>query len=387
MIFIMYLILGIFTVVPLVLTVINLTNLCRRQKIKPMTVDILIIVLGIPFTAFLYLVMDMPEADASLLEGGGGAFFHSPLASSHAYTIYLFLFLAVVGYILLRFSRRQLSPLLKILSLTTIYAGILLSIAWICQLAPNLYMTEFTSSPVFSTSHWQCEILFLLLLPFNFIISSISLLLEVIREEKRELAEHQTSDILIYCDRLLGKGLNLPVAALVFLVPFLGLCVILLLAFGQQPDSAIQAFTQTSDWLFSTKVSPPPVPYQGHYLCTVAAGGHPRVVKPLRPGVRWGHPIIVNRQLCVANAFEELISEKTPRLHRFIRHQYDKHGYPLAEKIQTPLAADVTYILMKPLEWAFLFVLYLCDVKPENRIARQYLPPSLQTSKNKKHGS
>lgn len=64
MIFIMYLILGIFTVVPGVLTVINLTNLCRRQKIKPMTVDILIIVLGIPFTAFLYLVMDMPEADA-----------------------------------------------------------------------------------------------------------------------------------------------------------------------------------------------------------------------------------------------------------------------------------------------------------------------------------
>ena len=29
---------------------------------------------------------------------------------------------------------------------------------------------------------------------------------------------------------------------------------------------------------------------------------------------------------------------------------------------------------MKPLEWFFLAVLYAVDVKPENRIAVQYLP-------------
>jgi hypothetical protein len=32
---------------------------------------------------------------------------------------------------------------------------------------------------------------------------------------------------------------------------------------------------------------------------------------------------------------------------------------------------------MKPLEWAFLAVLYLVDVHPENRIALQYTGKSL----------
>ena len=36
--------------------------------------------------------------------------------------------------------------------------------------------------------------------------------------------------------------------------------------------------------------------------------------------------------------------------------------------------ADAVYILMKPLEWFFVFVLYLFDQKPENRINSQYMP-------------
>ena len=36
---------------------------------------------------------------------------------------------------------------------------------------------------------------------------------------------------------------------------------------------------------------------------------------------------MVNRQLCIANAFEDLIQEKTPRFHHFVRYIYDKYGY------------------------------------------------------------
>ena len=112
-----------------------------------------------------------------------------------------------------------------------------------------------------------------------------------------------------------------------------------------------------------------------HYLCTVALRGHKKLVRPTRMGLRRGERIVVNRQLCVANAFEQLLEERTPgstgqcgsfmiRMATGLRH------------IRTPLAADVAYLIMKPLEWLFVAALYLFDAKPEDRIARQYLPES-----------
>ena len=99
---------------------------------------------------------------------------------------------------------------------------------------------------------------------------------------------------------------------------------------------------------------------------------HKKIVKPTRIGIRYGNKIIVNRQLCIANAFEDLIKEKTPRFHYFIRTIYDKYGYPLSKHINKPWQADLIYIIMKPLEWLFLITLYLFDINPENRIVVQY---------------
>jgi len=124
----------------------------------------------------------------------------------------------------------------------------------------------------------------------------------------------------------------------------------------------------------SEQISPPPVAYDTHYLCTVSLRGHRKLVKPVRYGVRRGEKIVVNRQLCVANAFEQLLEEKTPHLHKKIRRFYDTYGYPISRHINTAFAADVIYLMMKPLEWIFLFVLYLLEPEPENRINSQYMP-------------
>lgn len=95
-------------------------------------------------------------------------------------------------------------------------------------------------------------------------------------------------------------------------------------------------------------------------------------------GARRGHPVIVNRQLCIANAFEQVLEERLPWLHRPIRCFYDKYGFPLARHIRSPYAADAVYLLMKPLEWLFLAVLYAVDAEPEKRISVQY-PPAHST--------
>ena len=106
---------------------------------------------------------------------------------------------------------------------------------------------------------------------------------------------------------------------------------------------------------------------------TVAAGGHRKVVKPVRKGIRHGHEVIVNRQLCIANAFEQILEEKTPRFHKLVRGVYDRYGFPVARLIKSKWIADIIYIMMKPLEWIFLAVIYMSDVHPENRIETQYM--------------
>ena len=97
-----------------------------------------------------------------------------------------------------------------------------------------------------------------------------------------------------------------------------------------------------------------------HYLCTVVLRGHEKLVRPTRMGLRREEKIVVNRQLCVANAFEQLLEERMPRFHRAVRKFYDTYGYPISRHIRTPLAADAVYLMMKPLEW---LVIYSVSVK------------------------
>lgn len=164
---------------------------------------------------------------------------------------------------------------------------------------------------------------------------------------------------------------------LILCLPILVIITAVLLLFGQKPDSLVRAFTDTykhglSQWDYKCDN----VQCGGHYLCSVAANGHKRFVKPQRLGIRNGKYIICNRQLLVSNAFEDLIQERFPIVHRIIRKQYNKVGKMIHHYygiFNNKFIADLVYVLMKPLEWCFLLVLYCFDKKPENRIARQYL--------------
>jgi hypothetical protein len=164
---------------------------------------------------------------------------------------------------------------------------------------------------------------------------------------------------------------------LLLCLPILVILSSILLLVGQKPDSIVRAFTDTykhgfSQWDYKCDN----VECGGHYLCSVAANGHLKIVKPQRLGIRNGSNIICNRQLLVSNAFEELIQEKFPFIHKNIRQQYNKVGnfiHRYYSIFNNKFVSDFIYVTMKPLEWFFLFTLYCFDRNPENRIAKQYL--------------
>jgi hypothetical protein len=159
-------------------------------------------------------------------------------------------------------------------------------------------------------------------------------------------------------------------------LPLLTLLWVGLLLLGQEPDSLVRAFTETyKHGLSQLKCDYATCPDQ-HFLCTIASEGHPTLVQPLRFGERQGRRIKVNRQLLVANAFEELVAERHPVLHLFVRRHYNRFGWACRrgfQQLRFAWVADVVYVAMKPLEWIFVLVLYSMERQPENRIARQYL--------------
>lgn len=139
------------------------------------------------------------------------------------------------------------------------------------------------------------------------------------------------------------------------------------------PSGAIDVFTRTCTHPFSTLplvINPSP---GGHYLCTIAAFGHPTLVRPERLGVRRGSIIIVNRQLAIANAFEDLLHARWPRFGKFARRCYDHFAMPICGWIRRRWLADLLYLAMKPAEWLFYLALLMLDPEcPEMRIDRMY---------------
>lgn len=288
-----------------------------------------------------------------------GVQIHTPVATWSRPTIVVLSCVGIAGYLILRLvPLKRMPPLVVVSGIACSYGGILVSILWSIQVCTGEYI-------------W------LMVFPLNCVLLVLTQIKQLIlqwnqlQEEERRGFE---SVWLQKCNNRLLNAQTWPIAAFLLFLPIMGILVAVLVLFGQSPDALIRAFTETSDWNLSQKVSPPNLPRDGHYLCTVAAGGHQKVVKPLRLGVRHGHLVTVNRQLCIANAFEQILEERVPNIHRAIRKFYDTYGLPIAKMIHSPYAADIVYFLMKPLEWLFLIVIYFCDVKPENRIAVQYLP-------------
>ena len=153
---------------------------------------------------------------------------------------------------------------------------------------------------------------------------------------------------------------------------FLGAYAVVVALFTNEWTGAARVFTSTCGHALSRiPITYPPA--DCHYLCTVAAQGHPNLVRPYRLGTRRGETIVVNRQLAVANAFEDLLHARWPRFGAFARRIYDRLGLPVSRWIRHRLVADVVYLGMKPAEWLFYAALVLLDPgAPEERIDRMY---------------
>lgn len=298
---------------------------------------------------------------------------HAPINPDYMLTFAVMCVMFAIGYLVWAFtSSQKRPPLLTVLCFSAMYVGVIESILFTIHIMGMNYTYENCVKNYCFTS----ELLYTLLIPLNMLLILVRVLLHSVKTHETDpdrSSKVESNAFLSACNRILNNAKYWPLLALLFMIPLLGILTMILALFGQAPDAAIKAFSETANYTFSTKIPPQNVFYDEHYLCTVAAGGHRRVVKPIRMGRRHGHDVVVNRQLMVANAFEQILEEKTPTFHKHVRGFYDRYGFPIARLIKSKYVADIIWFIMKPLEWFFLFVIYLVDEYPEDRIARQYL--------------
>ena len=352
---------------PAAMTVWNIISLTpKKDKVKNRRKkDIATLLLGFCLTAVMIKLISSYHWDEPVMIGGDlFSILHEPFSSDYVLSLLLYAALPI-ACMMIAGREKLLPPLVGAFCIGGIYGGIVLCAFYTSQLIGG----------VFNQNGVVIYILFLLTYVLNYLLMAVRIIGDNV---KRYLAYFRENDIQprsvigVWAMNVLSKASGSVWFPVICLIPLTGLLICICILFGQGPWGIIKAFTETSDWTYSTMISPPPEHYTGHYLCTVAVNGHEKLVKPTRLGVRQGVKIGVNRQLCVANAFEQVIEEKTPRFHRLVRYIYDNYGYPLSKHITTKLRADIIYIVMKPLEWIFLAVLYLSDISPESRIAVQY---------------
>lgn len=346
--------------VALIKTFRNKSSLQKQTRMKVFwfAVEIVFFLLGI-FLEYALLDFDEVIFGADWTSQLANNELHQPLNLQYMPTVIAIGILFIISRLWLGVTDvAKTPPLQTVLAISGLYAGDIFAI--------------FFTIHVYSTVDFAC---FLLFLPVNMILLTVRIIIcksgEYVPDPARRYRIEE-KPFLKKCAGLMDKTKLWPVAAFILMWPVLGIILIILLLFGQAPDSIIKAFTETSDFLFSTKISPQNIEFDEHYLCTVAAGGDKKIVKPLRRGIRHGHEVTVNRQLCIANAFEQELEIHTPGFHKAVRGFYDKYGFPIARLIKKTWVADMVYFLMKPLEWIFVVVLYLTEVHPEDRIAIQY---------------
>lgn len=279
----------------------------------------------------------------------------------HRFSIYTLIVICVIAYFYSRYKSRIASPILEVLSNVLLLIGIIFNIFIAIQVGAIALFGNLAIIVLFSIQLGENHLIFL--------------------ANSEGLAELPSNGFEKFLWRILSlKPLTKIPVLFLLAVPVMTLIIGYLMLFGQKPDALIRAFTDTYKHGFSQlDYLCANVECGDHFLCSVAANGHEPFVKPERWGERGGKPIICNRQLLVSNAFEELIEQRFPRLHRLIRRNYNKVGNVVHRYygvFSNKWFADFIYILMKPLEWCFVLVLYTFDTKPEDRIAQQYLKRS-----------
>ncbi len=356
-----------FTIIAAITFWIAIAYITHKRKVYE---EIIAVITFISFILFCFTLntFHFPYSSKAWFYSYGG---YSPISYRHSAFLFFFHAASFTSLLKVYFKGHQLPPIQLSLFVSFISIGIISNVIFLY----HILFYKFHGLSI--TTLIEMPNIFFALYPTLITIISIVLIIKLIKQKAQLNLKitYKNKWLNILNERLI-KINNLPFISIFFSLPILVFITLILMLFGQDPDSLTKVFTETANWNLSSHtketIAGAVSKGGGHYLCTVAAHGTPKIVKPIGLGSRNGNPIIVNRQLQIANAFEYMVEQISPTVHCIIRTNYDKYGFDLSKTINSERMSNLTYILMKPFEWIFLFCLYSFYVHPEQIISKQY---------------
>lgn len=263
-----------FLGIPSVLTLLSFvvfagSFICDKKVgdyVRSKKIDIWTIIIGYIFSVLPWIFSGFRDYHEAIQVPADSIQTHSPIHSDHLLTIGVLLLLGYIGYMYIRFKYPRLSLLGYVISMSSVFISNIIGVVVMVQMSGNFVSNDVNFDIVL------ISVLFTLL-PLNFLIYSIVLIREIVRHDELEERTYkheilnQLNIYLVNSNKLLG-------IALLLSIPLMGIATMILMLFGQKADSVIKAFTETSDWRLSQRISPPPVQVDGHYLCTVSLRRH-----------------------------------------------------------------------------------------------------------------
>ena len=332
----------------------NLTHYANKKILPIQTVEIFALIV-MPILGYIFLYIFKEEAEL--------------LDWNYIVSIWVLTAVNIYFYFFSRKNKFSTGPLTLVVIPSMLIIGIIIAIIQFIHFSPFLlYGSAFMIIfPLFS----------IFVFPIFSLIQSVILLstelYSVLQLNKQIVLNSNNKSKIIEKLANFYFGKNALIAQLLTFPIFLTVAQFLFIILTEKPDSIIQAFLESSDGIFSQGINDNKRPPQPEYICTIAAYGNSRMVKPLHYGIRGGKVIRVTRQLKICNAFEEVMEEKYPKTQRFLRKQYDNLQIPIDKWKTVTIVSNILYIIIKPMEWFFLIILYLVCKNPETKIGKQYL--------------
>ncbi|GAA4072429.1 DUF6688 domain-containing protein [Amphibacillus indicireducens] len=230
--------------IPLILTGWNIFNLIKylvtkKERHFNKVIEVIAMGLGV---LYLYLYTELANIvfvnwDVQLYNLQK----HSMIMPDAFLTIVIILLIAFIGYYIIRFiSADKQSPIVSVIGISAIYLGMGICLLWCIQTISDIFLVLFPAN---------CIIIFIKTITIFVYQKNVTLQTGLFTTKFKKLSS------------ILNKATNLPWIALLLAIPLLGVIIVVLMLFGQEPNSIIKAWTETADWTMSQKIPPQNIQY------------------------------------------------------------------------------------------------------------------------------